>query len=319
MWLKRKTKNRRLEREFLLDVKLRSQQLRAARLRFTGIAVSCLFAVLLTGFVLWRGGEWLLDKFLYQNEAFIIRNIHVQTDGVVATNHLARWAMIKPGQNLLALDLGKVKRDLELFPVIQTASVERLLPNTLRLRVTERVPVAQVPVAQLRQGGGVEQVAYNIDEFGFIFPPLDPRLRSKPVEAVEGVLPIISGADVREVRPGRSVESEQVKAALRLIVEFDHSEMFGFVELQRIDVSAPELLHVYTANGSEVFFSMASPEQQLSRWRIIHDHSQRWGKAIGSLDLSISNNVPLRLVEVTPNQTTQSKSLKTPRPRKKNV
>ena len=45
--------------------------------------------------------------------------------------------------NLFALDLSRVKRDLELVPAIESADVERILPHTLKICVTEREPIAQ--------------------------------------------------------------------------------------------------------------------------------------------------------------------------------
>jgi cell division septal protein FtsQ len=66
-----------------------------------------------------------------------------QTDGAIAPEQLRRWAGIKLNQNLLALDIAKVKRDLEMIPRIQSASVDRLLPGTLMIQVVEREPLAQ--------------------------------------------------------------------------------------------------------------------------------------------------------------------------------
>ncbi|MFN7138453.1 MAG: cell division protein FtsQ/DivIB [Limisphaerales bacterium] len=318
-WFKSKPRNRRREREHLLDVKLRSQQLRAARFRFAGIACTFLFVALTVGFVLWRGGEYLLNRFVYENEAFTIRQVEVQTDGVIDPMHIRSWAMLQRNQNLLALDLAKVKRDLELVPVLREASVERVLPNTLKINVSERTAVAQIPTLRLKPGGGYEQIIYHIDESGFVFHPLDPRLRARPLDPVQEQLPIISGVDARELRPGRRVDSRQLLGALQMLVEFEHSSMFGFVEVQRVDLGVPEILHVYTMQGSEIFFALENYDQQLRRWRLVYDQTQRWGKAIGSLDLSIANNLPLKLVEVTPGNTTQPKSNKTPRTRKKNV
>lgn len=318
-WFQSKPKNRRREREHLLDVKLRSQQLRAARFRFAGIACSCLFVCLVVAFVLWRGGEFLLDRFLYENEAFSIKQIEVQTDGVIDPARIRAWAMIKSKQNLLALDLVKVKRDLELVPVIEEASVERVLPNTLKISVQERTPVAEIPTVRLKQGGGYEQAVYHIDGNGYIFEPLDPRYRANPLEPAQEKLPVISGVDARELRAGRKVESRQLLGALEMLAEFDHSLMLGLVELHRIDLGIPEILHVYTGQGSEVFFALEQFDQQMRRWRMVHDKTQTWGKAIGSLDLSIANNLPLRLVEATPGNTPQPKTLKTSRTRKRNV
>ena len=155
MWFKRKPKNRRLGREQVLDVKLRSSQVRAARTRMAArrpgrrlCAPSS--ACICSG----ARGEWALNRLVYENKAFAIQEIDVQTDGVISVDQLRRWAGVKPGENLLALDLARVKRDLELVPLVQSVSVERILPRTLRIRVTEREPIAQVNVPRPRPGGG---------------------------------------------------------------------------------------------------------------------------------------------------------------------
>ena len=44
MWFRRKLKNRRLEREQVLEVRLRSSQVRAARTRVAAIALGAVFA-----------------------------------------------------------------------------------------------------------------------------------------------------------------------------------------------------------------------------------------------------------------------------------
>jgi len=318
MWFKRKQKNRRFDRPQLLDVKLRSSQTRAARFRLAGLGLSISFALIVILFVLWRGGEWVLNQLVYENEAFTIQQIEVQTDGVIAPDNFRRWSTVKPGQNLLALDLMRVKRDLELVPLIQSATIERVLPRTLRLRIVEREPVAQVATMQRGAQGHLEAVVYHLDESGFVFLPLDPRLRvSPPQTQIE--LPTISGVNLSELRPGRRVESIQVRGALALITEFDHSPMAGLAELKRINVATPEILEAYTGQGSQVSFSLNQFDAQLRRWRLIHDEYQKSGKAIAMLDLSIANNVPLRFVEANSLPPVRPKAVKPQKTKRKNV
>lgn len=319
MWFQRKKRNRRGERPDVLNVKLRSSQTRAARLRLAGLGLSISFALIVVLFTVWRGGEWLLNVLIYENDAFAIQQIDAQTDGVIAPEHFRRWATIKPGQNLLALDLMRVKRDLELVPTIQSAAVERVLPRTLRLRITEREPIAQVVTMQSGAGGAAEQVVYQLDETGFAMLPLDPRLRAAPPAITNDSLPIIIGMNTSDLRPGRRIDSVQARAALNLITEFDHSSMAGLAEIERINVSAPEILEAFTSQGSLIIFSLNAFEPQLNRWRLIHDQYQNQGKAIASLDLSIANNVPLRFVEAASVPPVPVKPAKTSRLRKKNV
>ena len=119
MWFKRKPKNRRLGREQVLDVKLRSSKVRAARTRMTAVSLGIVFATVFGLYMVYRGGEWLLNRLVYENRAFAIEEVDVQTDGIIPVDQLRRWSGIKPGENLLALDLGRVKRDLEMVPLVR--------------------------------------------------------------------------------------------------------------------------------------------------------------------------------------------------------
>jgi cell division septal protein FtsQ len=315
-WLKGKRRNRRFgEREHLLDVKLRTSQSRSARLRVLGAAVTVI--VLLAG--AWRGGLWLLDYTIYKNDAFAIQQIDVQTDGVLTPETIRRWARVRTGQNLMALDLACVQRDLELQPPVQFAAVERVLPHTLKLSVNERQPIAQTLLTLGRPDGGVEQVVYDFDEDGYALTPLDPRWRTAPPPASER-LPILLDVPPGDAQLGRQTESLQIRGALQLISELDHSPMAGMVELKSISVAVPEILQVTTSQGAEVTFSLNDFGAQLRRWRAICDQYQKWGRAVTWLDLSIANNLPVRSVAlngVPP--LLPPPPVKTPRTRKKHV
>ena len=61
--------------------------------------------------------------------------------------------------------------------------------------------------------------------------PLDPRWRTAPPPAGER-LPILVNVPAADAQLGRQTESPQIRAALQLISEFDHSPMAGMAELQ---------------------------------------------------------------------------------------
>ena len=166
MWFKREPKNRRLKRGHVLDVKLRSDQATAARTKLVSVALGVAFGTLFGLYLLWRTGEWALDKFIYENSTFAIQNIEVQTDGVIAPDQLRRWTRVRIGANLIALDLASVKRNLELVSTIDSVSIERVLPHTLKVRVTERSPVAQVNVPTAGGAGGIAVSVFQVDVNG---------------------------------------------------------------------------------------------------------------------------------------------------------
>ncbi|TSA40417.1 MAG: FtsQ-type POTRA domain-containing protein [Verrucomicrobiales bacterium] len=317
-FFRKKQVNRRLGRVHVLDVRLRSDQVRKSRMRFVALSLGSVIGLVIGVYACWRGGEWVLNRVAYENPAFAISSIEAQTDGVIVPDQLRRWANVRPGENLLALDIARVKRDLEMVPMIATVSVERILPKTLRIRVTEREPVAQVNVLRPNGRGGVEATVFHLDAAGFVIVPLDPRQRTRPLVQGDDSLPLLMGLKPGDLQPGRAVESPAVQAALKLAAEFAYSPMAGLVDLKRIDVSAPDVLVVKTGQGSEVTFGLENLDQQLRRWREVHELGLRMRRNLASLDLAVSNNVPARWIEasVTP---PPAKIPKTLRNRRRNV
>jgi len=300
-------------------VKLRSTQVRAVRTRRTALGLGALFAAVFGLYLFYRAGEWGLNRLVYENRAFAIQEIDVQTDGVISVDQLRRWAGVKPGANLLALDLARVRRDLELIPLVRSVSVERILPHTLRLRVTEREPVAQVNIPRLPPDGGLDVSVYHLDPDGWVFPPLDPGQRAMPLNQGREVLPVICGVKAQALQSGRRLTAAQVQAALRFLAGFDQSPMAGLVDVRQVDVSAPGVLVVTTEQGSEVTFGLTEFEQQLRRWHTVFELGQKTGTAIATLDLAVTNNTPLRWIEASAVPPAVPPSPKTTRPRKRDV
>lgn len=320
MWFKREqNKNRRLHRTHVLDVKLRSDQVRSTRVRLVAMACLLLSCTFLSLYLFWRVGVWTLDTFVYENADFAIQQIDVQTDGVIAPEQLRRWSGVKPQANLIDLDLAAVKRNLELVSVIDSVSVERVLPRTLKIRVTERDPIAQVNVAWADAAGGITVHIFQLDADGVVMQPLDPRLCVVPLAQMNSQLPVITGLNSFQLQPGRRMELPQVQAALRLVSAFEHSPMAGLVDLRRVDVSAPGVVVATTGQGSEITFGLENLDQQLSRWRQIYNLGLSQSKIIASADLAVANNVPVRWMLASAVPVAPVKAIKPPKNRRRNV
>ena len=291
MFFKRTPKNRRLDRGSVLDVKLRTKEVRAARLKLLTTVLGVSLGTVTALFLVWRGGVWALDQFVFKNDAFAVRDLNIQTDGSIPIAQLRQWAGVKPGDNLLALDLARIKRDIELAPMIESAAVERVLPHTLRIRVTEREPIARIQMPQLQPQGGVAMVSYYFDEGGHVIQPL-PALADTTARNADS-LPVLCGVNATELRPGSVVGSMKVIAALRLIAAFGTSPMSGLVEMKSVDVAGTEVLQVTTGQGGRITFALDRLDEQLRRWRAVHDYGQKNGRAIRTLDLSVANNSPV--------------------------
>jgi cell division septal protein FtsQ len=186
-----------------------------------------------------------------------------------------------------------VKRNLELVSVIDSVSVERVLPRTLKIRVTEREPVAQVNVPRAGAAGGI-LVRVSTRRGRLCHAAAGSAAVRDSAGADERSVAGDHGLECVSIAAGPRVESPQVQAALQLIGAFNHSPMAGLVDLRRIDVSSPGVVVATTGQGSEITFGLDNLDQQLRRWREIYDLGQRMNKAIASADLAVSNNVPVR-------------------------
>jgi cell division septal protein FtsQ len=278
-----KAKNRAFERRHVLDVKVARRQAVRHRVRVATLAAGVSLGTLFAIYLLWRVGDWSMNRFIYENKAFAIHEIDLRTDGIIAPEQLRRWAGVKQGMNLFALDLARVKRDIELVPAVESVAVERVLPHTLKIRVVERVPIAQIQ-------------NYVIDVNGVAMLPLELFQRSLPPQPGEQY-PVITGVSLNELRAGRAIESPQVRAALRFLTAFERSPMAPLVEVARVDVSAPDVLQIITAQQNEVTFRTTDFEKQLNRWWLVHMRGQEQARQIASLDLSVGENIPLRWLE----------------------
>ncbi|MEJ5237663.1 MAG: FtsQ-type POTRA domain-containing protein [Limisphaera sp.] len=293
MWSWRpKARNRRLGREHLLDVKLRSSVVRAARARLVAGLLAGAFGLGVGMYAVWRAGAWLQNCLFYENPRFTLHRVEVSTDGVLSVEQLRRWAGVRPGVNLLALDLAQVKRSLEMVPYVASVSVERVLPDTLRLRVTERRPVARIQVPLPVSPGGVDFVTYHVDGEGVVLPPLDPRLMSEGA-GMDSALPLLRGLNYHDLQPGRRVEHASVQAALGWLRAFAQSPMAGLAEVRELALGAG-VLEVLTGEGSRITFGLEDFERQLLRWREIHEAGWRQQRQIETLDLAVGNNIPVR-------------------------
>lgn len=119
----------------------------------------------LAGAVLF-GGIWAY-RHTQSNKRFAVRTIEI--DGAVHTPRAALDLATKPyvGLNLFQIDIDRVQQDFRGLGWVRRIDIEKKLPDTLRINITERVPVA------IARAG--ERLLY-VDEEGNGFADLTPRV-----------------------------------------------------------------------------------------------------------------------------------------------
>jgi len=169
-----------------------------------------------------------------------------------------------------------------------------VLPGTLRIRVTERQPVAQAVTLQPLRGGGFSTVLHDFDETGVVMRPLDPAWRLTPAPA-NALLPTLTGVPPGDLNPGHQAESPRFLPPCACSRNWiaPHGRPGGVGEHQCGVAGNPG--GDDEPGGAHHFFArpIRCPVAPL---RAIYNHGQEQGKAIAALDLSISNHLPVRWV-----------------------
>ena len=77
--------------------------------------------------------------------------------------------------------------------VINSVSVERQLPGTLKIHVIERKAIAQVHVPCADSKSGLSLSIFQLDVNGCVMQPMDPNLRVVSLAQVDASLPVLTG------------------------------------------------------------------------------------------------------------------------------
>lgn len=258
--------------------------------------------------------DLVLEKTVYTNQMFTVRAVDVRVFGGVSKERVLEFLDVKIGEdNLMALDLRQIKTRLEGVSVLEKISVERVIPDTLKVQVYARVPVFRCYVWEtdpmnLNEG---QWVVRYLDDSGFVMVPDELFYEVHAPERL--LLPTLTGvADKNVLIPNRYCKDQQVSRALKFLRLYKESSFFGFDDLTEVNISELGFIIARTAQYVEAVFDANSLELGLARWEAIYAYSTGLEQKIKTINLSVSNNVPV-IWEPTPTQ--EDRNLRTNRVR----
>ena len=125
-----------------------------------------------------------------------VRNVLVVGGARTSSADVTAAADLGSDDNILFVSSADVVRAVEDLPWVKTASVDRSLPSTVRVRIVERRPAML-----LRTAAG----SWTVDKSGYVLQP----------GAVSASLPVVATTSVGDLEPGDRVSSAPVRAALK--------------------------------------------------------------------------------------------------------
>jgi cell division septal protein FtsQ len=182
------------------------------RVLVTALAVT--LVLMLAGY-----GAYRLVKHLHQSPQYIVKEIHVEGATLLGPDAVLELGGLEPGRPILDYSIRRARRDMMKNPMIRAATVVRQLPNTLIVRVVERIPIAQ-----LSAGGKL----FLVDADGFLLTESDSP----------DTLPHIEGVyiKIKDPQPGTQIENDKIAAGLQVLRLCQASSIPSLMPVELVDV-----------------------------------------------------------------------------------
>jgi cell division protein FtsQ len=247
-------------------------------------ATFMMFVLGVFGFVVYFTGQKVIETAFVQNNRFALNNVDVEIKGALRKSDVIRWSGLHKGENLLNINLTQVSENIKRIPYVEDIRIERQMPDTIRIRVIERQPIACL-IPKTKNAVSSQQV-YYLDGQGIVMKP-------KAGEKIKA-LPILIGVDIDSVIEGVVIDDQNVQGALRLIRLCDLHFLKDDLALTYIDVQKNGALTVLTQQQSRIRFRNDVLEQQIERLQFINNYAKDNRKMVQVVDLTPEKNVPVK-------------------------
>jgi len=194
--------------------------------------------------------------YLHSSGRFAVQAVDVAGVHRLSPAEICRVSGLTPGISLFDIDVREVARRVKAMPKVQSATVEKQLPNHVSITVKERVPVAIIR----------KEPPTEIDRYGVV---LGPQADNELITS----LPEITGTNI----PAGFVAGVAVKqpimleavALCDLLVETGSAQLLG---VKTIDVSDPEnlVMHIEGATA-EIRWGTGNREMRLAKLLAVWD------------------------------------------------
>lgn len=256
----------RQQRVAALSKKRRAQQRRdklRKKLRYGALAALCFLVGVGMSTGWFHARYQALEVIIF--EAFSKQGFRVESVGVMglenlATQHVLRLTGLKSGLPIFAVSLQQTKEQLESVGWIENAEVERVLPNQILIRVTERKPTA---IWQFQERLHLVDEEGTIIQSGSVGPYWE--------------LPMIVGKDAHLYMPHLFTTLSEMPDLLNLV---DHALWVG---ARRWDVKLK--------NGVLLKLPELQPEFAISKLQQLEHEKKLFDRAIKTIDLRLPDRV----------------------------
>ena len=272
---RRQRKPVRRRKPEVFTVSARTREKNAERRRRLSALVLLVVVLAGLGWMLHRGVTLAARHLFSENPRYQVRHWDLQSNGpLLSASHIREYSQLGEYENLFALDLSEIRARLHSVPVVRSVKVTRRLPDTLVIRVDERLAVARL--------GLDDRLSLAVDERGHVLGPGSLRPN----------LPAIVGLRQPGVRPGLTISDELFIDALRVLAATERPAVQPYVQVRTINVSDPENLDIRLAGGDRVRLARAHIDERLPELVEIMQDARQRGSAVGDINMTGDARIP---------------------------
>lgn len=200
---------------------------------------------------------------LYRSGLFDVKKIDVAGSKVVSAVKIMEKCEVNESTNILTLDTGKIKQRIAKDPWIKEVSVKRALPQTLRVEVIERIPIALIAYGEK---------FYLIDEEFFVVAERDSS------EASE--VPIITDLPIKKAKVGDRIINKSLENAIKCLKSMEPTLR---KTITMISASSVDKLYLYNEDNVEILYGEA--KQARDKNEVLQTILKEQGKQVIFIDI----------------------------------
>ena len=188
---------------------------------------------------------------------------------------------------IFSVYIDEAKKLLLERPEVEDVTVKRSLPDTIDIKIKERVPVAWLSCRELGLAGRSPHKGILLDAAGVSF-----RCEKDFWEVAKN-LPVIqiSSSSTTEFPMGKKMRNADAERALSLVLKLRKMEQQPW-EVDRIRVVNFYTLHVISKDGVVAVFGMHDHGRQLYQLVLAREHAANHQKELAWIDLRPKMNIP---------------------------
>lgn len=223
-------------------------------------------------------GAVLMTRLLCDSGFFRIDRIRVADQQRVSREEILSLSDIQPGMSIFDLDLEMIGSKIEENPWVATASVQRVFPREVSIRVTERVPQAVVSLGYL----------YYADDSGEIFKLLGPEDRLD--------YPLVTGLERSYLLENPDAARRCLKEAMALLGNLADRKRFNLDDVSELHIGREEGLIIYTYTGGvPIRMGSGNFTSKLDRLERIYRDLEPRLLTLRHIDLNVADRVIVKL------------------------